>query len=197
MTKRSPPGSHYRSEADLRAIRHAPLQGHEGIERTPIDQDLETLLTSKAVRNNVALDDDDMAGDTARSHPREASSSAMASKAASSSTGPFAQRREELRTQLVASAPSPTAAEQILFDLASHEVAVYLELSEAQEKLTLQLTRAVNGDVREAFVLSKVLREVTQISGVIGRRVEHVLTTATALRAQRRFLELHGGRDET
>jgi hypothetical protein len=117
--------------------------------------------------------------------------------AAEFTTDPFARRREETRALLVAWAPNATAAETILFDLAAHELSTYLELAQARQKLAQELNAAMTGDVRGALALAKVLREVAQISGAIGRRVEHVLTTVTALRAQRRFLELQGGRDET
>ncbi|WP_437991249.1 hypothetical protein [Sorangium sp. So ce145] len=98
---------------------------------------------------------------------------------------------------MLASAPRPSAAETLLYDVASRELAIYVELSEAQEQLARELREAVSGDVRGVLGISKVLREVTQVAGAIGRRVEHVLTTATSLRAQRRFLELQGRRDET
>jgi signal transduction histidine kinase len=145
----------------------------------------------------ATLNEAGMAGTIALGEPAGITPSGLASAAAKSVADPFAQRRDEARSRLLASAPRPSAAEAILYDVASRELAIYVELSEAQEKLARELHDAVSRDVRGALALSKVLREVTQIAGAIGRRVEHVLTTATSLRAQRRFLELQGGQDET
>ena len=159
------------------------------------------MFMSRAVPNRAAFDEGEVAGaggEPAASHvPIAIPPDGAGDVSTSPPADPFAQRREETRALLLASAPCPSAAESILYDLASREIAVYVELSEAQEKLARDLSEAVTGEIRAALALSKVLREVTQISGAIGRRVEHILGTAASVRAQRRFLELHRGRDET
>jgi hypothetical protein len=44
-----------------------------------------------------------------------------------------------------------------------------------------------------AVAFARLLRELTMLSGSIGKRVSELLQAASNLRAQRRFLELHGG----
>ncbi|WP_438040252.1 hypothetical protein [Sorangium sp. So ce128] len=147
--------------------------------------------------NHAASGPGNMPGVAAHGEPTASTASGRTPATISPAADPFAQRRDEVRALLLASAPRPSAAETLLYDVASRELAIYVELSEAQEQLARELREAVSGDVRGVLAISKVLREVTQVAGAIGRRVEHVLTTATSLRAQRRFLELQGGRDET
>ncbi|XXY16799.1 hypothetical protein WME88_52040 [Sorangium sp. So ce216] len=166
-------------------------------QRGQLDPDLEALLSSRAVPNYVASGPGSVPGSGAHGEAAAITSSGLTPATTSPASDPFARRREEVRALLLASAPRPSAAETLLYDVASRELAIYVELSEAQEKLACELRAAVSGDVRGVLAVSKVLREVTQVAGAIGRRVEHVLTTATSLRAQRRFLELQGGRDET
>ena len=202
MSRKSPSAGHPGRDAAVRDARSPGRRGSGVGQRDQLDRELGTLLTSKAVPNKAALHEAalheaGMAGNVGLGEPAGMTPSGSAPAASPTAVDPFVQRREEARAVLLAAAPRPSAAETILYDIASRELAVYIELSEAQEKLVHELHVAVRGDVRGALALGKVLREVTQISGAICRRVEHVLTTATSLRAQRRFLELQGGRDET
>lgn len=189
MSLRSPPIRRRGTKDGSRDASCPDLEHPKRVQQQRFGQDLESLLSSQAVPN--------MPGTVAHGEPAAITSPGLTPAATSPATDHFAERREDAKALLLASAPRPSAAETILYDVASREVAIYFELSEAQEKLARELHEAVTSDVRGALALSKVLREVTQISGAIGRRVEHVLSTATALRAQRRFLELQGGRDES
>jgi hypothetical protein len=166
-----------------------------------LDGELERLLATTAIPNAAEAGEAGPGGvasseaSTLEISGRDQDTTTSAGTSAA--VDPFARRREEAKALLLASAPRPSAAEVILYDLASREIAIYVELSEAQETLARELHQAVHGEVRGLVALGKVLREVTQVSGAISRRVEHLLGTATSLRAQRRFLELHRGADET
>jgi signal transduction histidine kinase len=197
VSQKSPPRGRRGREVVARDAPRPDQRSPGAVQRDLLDRELGPLLASKAVPHMATLNEAGMAGTIALGEPAGITPSGLASAAAKSVADPFAQRRDEARSRLLASAPRPSAAEAILYDVASRELAIYVELSEAQEKLARELHDAVSRDVRGALALSKVLREVTQIAGAIGRRVEHVLTTATSLRAQRRFLELQGGQDET
>ncbi|WP_438033729.1 hypothetical protein [Sorangium sp. So ce204] len=178
-------------------VSRSKLEPSERGQRGRLDPALEALLSSRAVPNHVASGPGNMTGTVAHGEPAASTASGLMPATISPAADPFAQRRDEVRAVLLASAPRPSAAETLLYDVASRELAIYVALSEAQEQLARELREAVSSDVRGVLAISKVLREVTQVTGAIERRVEHVLTTATSLRAQRRFLELQGGRDET
>jgi hypothetical protein len=194
MNQKAGPTGHPGSRTRRHGARRQDLDVPKGGQPYRLDEHFEGLLSSRAVPNHVAgeasMPDTD-------ADPAGIALSETASAATELPGDPFARRRAEAKAALLASAPRPGAAEAILYDVASRELAIYVELSEAQEKLARELHEAVTGDVRGALALGKVLREVTQVAGAIGRRVEHVLTTATSLRAQRRFLELQGGRDKS
>lgn len=199
MKPKSPPQGRGARAVEGQGSRAPDKPSAAGIRPDQLARDLAPLLASKAIPNKAVLAEADMPDTGAATFPAPTGmmSTEAAPSAAESSTDPFSRRREEARALMMTSAPHPTAAETILFDLAAHELSAYLELADARQKLAQELNAAVVGDVRGALALARVLRDVVQISGAIGRRVEHVLTTAASLRAQRRFLELQGGRDES
>ena len=87
-----------------------------------------------------------------------------------------------------------TAPEKLLLDLVSAEVPIHCSLVEAEAQLTARLEALLlHDDIKSVATLAKALRHVSVVAHAIGRRVETVLGTAVALRAQRRLVELHRG----
>jgi len=85
-----------------------------------------------------------------------------------------------------------TAPERVLIDMVAAELPVHGTLVEAEAQLATRLeTLLLNDDIKLVAVLARAMRQVSLVSHAVGRRVEQVLSTAVALKAQRRLTELH------
>ncbi len=83
-----------------------------------------------------------------------------------------------------------SAPERLLIDLVAKELPVHAALVDAEVQLVARLPHLMD-EARHVHVLARALREVTIVSHAVSRRIEGLLGTAVALRAQRRLVELH------
>jgi hypothetical protein len=87
-----------------------------------------------------------------------------------------------------------TAPEKLLLDLVSAEVPIHLSLVDAEAQLAARLEQLLlRDDIKSVATLARAMKQVSVVVHAIGRRVETVLSTAVALKAQRRLTELHRG----
>lgn len=103
----------------------------------------------------------------------------------------LAQRGEEARRALDAAAPDSGPDERLLHELVARQLPLVLQLHEIEEQLATRLGLVMD-DPKLAVVVVRVLRETVAIASATSKRIQSTLTAASALRAQRRFLVLHG-----
>lgn len=104
----------------------------------------------------------------------------------------LAYARASRQALLESFGPDATAPERLLLDLVAQEVPIAMSLVESEMQLAARLEQMLlRDDVKSVVTLAKALRQVSTVCHAVGRRVETVLSTAVALKAQRRLVELH------
>jgi hypothetical protein len=103
------------------------------------------------------------------------------------------QYATRLEKELIEAADAPPD-EAVLAKLASGEMATALELQTLQAHLARRATLCV--DDATVLTLVRVLREMAPALTATTKRVCMTLSTASSLRAQRRFLQLNARRDD-
>lgn len=93
-------------------------------------------------------------------------------------------RVAQLQRELWADSGDVGRDHQLLVHLAAHEAALAERLAHVQVQL-LERASLVVDNAALALKVAKTLREMTAVSGAIGRRVESLLGTASVIRAQR------------
>jgi hypothetical protein len=99
-----------------------------------------------------------------------------------------------LEKELIEAADAPPD-EAVLAKLASGEMATALELQTLQAHLARRATLGID-DPTLMLTLVRVLREMMPALTATTKRVCMTLSTASSLRAQRRFLQLNARRDD-
>lgn len=87
--------------------------------------------------------------------------------------------------------PGGAADERILHELVAKQLPIALMLHDLEEQLATRMLNLMD-DPRLALAIAKVLRETAVMASAMSKRVQATLSTAASLRAQRRFLTLHG-----
>jgi len=88
--------------------------------------------------------------------------------------------------------PDSSAPERLLLDLAAAELPIHCSLVEAEAQLAARLeSMLLRDDVKSVATLARALRHVSLVTHAVSSRVQNVLATAVALKAQRRLVELH------
>lgn len=93
----------------------------------------------------------------------------------------LADIRHELLTSVEAKAPD----EKLLIELAAEGAALAFKLGVATDQMT-QLMSTVLADPKKAVSVARVLHDLVALQNALTRRVEGTLSTAAALRLQRR-----------
>jgi hypothetical protein len=106
----------------------------------------------------------------------------------------FIGRGQIALKELNDASPDAGPDERILHRLVADQVAVAAALTEAQAQLAARVGLLLDDPKRLAAV-SRVLKDVVVVTNAIAKRVEGALGVAANLRAQRRFLAHHGGRE--
>jgi hypothetical protein len=106
------------------------------------------------------------------------------------------ERGREARRALDQVCPDAAPDERILNELVAKQLPVALLLHELEEQLAARIM-VVMDDPRIALAVAKVLRETAAMASAMTKRVQSTLSTAASLRAQRRFLTLHGRAPES
>jgi hypothetical protein len=104
------------------------------------------------------------------------------------------QYATRLEKELIEAADAPPD-EAVLAKLASGEMATALELQTLQAHLARRATLGID-DPTLMLTLVRVLREMMPALTATTKRVCMTLSTASSLRAQRRFLQLNARRDD-
>lgn len=103
----------------------------------------------------------------------------------------LAKRGDEARRALDEAAPSAAADERILHELVAKQLPVALMLHDLEAQLAVRLGLVID-DPKLALAVAKTLRETIAMASAMSKRIQSTLSTAATLRAQRRFLALHG-----
>lgn len=93
-------------------------------------------------------------------------------------------RVAEFERELSSDANDVGRDHQLLVHLAAHEAALAERLAHVQVQL-LERVNLVIDNAALVLKVAKTLREMTVVSGAVGRRVESLLSTASVIRAQR------------
>lgn len=101
------------------------------------------------------------------------------------------ERGQAARKALDEVCPDAAPDERILNELVAKQLPVALLLHELEEQLAARMM-AVMDDPRLALAVAKVLHDTAAMASAMSKRVQSTLSTAASLRAQRRFLALHG-----
>lgn len=101
------------------------------------------------------------------------------------------KRGGEARRALDEAAPAAAADERILHELVAKQLPIALMLHDLEEQLAARLGVVID-DPKLALVVAKILHETVAMASAMSKRIQGTLSTAAALRAQRRFLVLHG-----
>jgi hypothetical protein len=92
--------------------------------------------------------------------------------------------------ELLAQSPDAGADERLLLRLVARSVPTRFQLEELEAQVVRRATILIDNPAT-VLTLAKVARELVAVTASIQRRMNTALTTASALRAQRRFLSLH------
>lgn len=92
--------------------------------------------------------------------------------------------------ELLAQSPDAGADEKLLLRLVARSVPTRFQLEELEAQVIRRATILIDNPTT-VLTLAKVARELVAVTASIQRRMNTALTTASALRAQRRFLSLH------
>lgn len=103
----------------------------------------------------------------------------------------LAARGADAWRALDATSPDAAADERILHELAAKQFPLALLLHELEAQLATRMVLVMD-DPRLALALAKVLEQTVSMASAMSRRVQATLSTAASLRAQRRFLKIHG-----
>ena len=103
------------------------------------------------------------------------------------------ERGARARTDFDASGDGEVG-ERLLEELVANEVPIALQLQDVEGALATLLSRSITLPEVSLQAL-KVLRETVLTSNAVRRRIENSLGAAANLRAQRRFLATHRGRN--
>lgn len=106
------------------------------------------------------------------------------------------ERGRAAREALDEVCPDAAPDERILNELVAKQLPIALLLHELEEQLAARIM-IVMDDSRMALAVAKVLRETAAMASAMSKRVQSTLSTAASLRAQRRFLTLHGRAPES
>lgn len=101
------------------------------------------------------------------------------------------KRGSEARRALDEAAPAAAADERILHELIAKQLPIALMLHDLEEQLAARLGVVVD-DPKLALAVAKILHETVVMASAMSKRIQSTLSTAAALRAQRRFLVLNG-----
>lgn len=105
-------------------------------------------------------------------------------------------RGEQARRALDDVCPAAAADERILHELVAKQLPIALMLHELEEQLVARMLTLMDNP-QLVLAVAKILRETVTMSSAMSKRIQAILSTAASLRAQRRFLAVHGRAPES